>query len=146
MITQRPRTFRALTLSVLATTGVFVLPNASAVEGTGFSVDQQCIITVLNSENPQNCPSQDFNLELDTLEVLIHSVEQNRVTLNLQPLYEEKYINDSSRYLVAVQYYTVSGKASGEVVTYTPQQLSAVKAQDGSTLLTLTLPSTPKEG
>ena len=146
MITQRPRTFRALTLSVLATTGVFVLPNASAVEGTGFSVDQQCIITILNSENPQNCPSQDFNLELDTLEVLIHSVEQNRVTLNLQPLYEEKYINDSSRYLVAVQYYTVSGKASGEVVTYTPQQLSAVKAQDGSTLLTLTLPSTPKEG
>lgn len=146
MITQRPRTFRALTLSVLATTGVFVLPNASAVEGTGFSVDQQCIITILNSENPQNCPSQDFNLDLDTLEVLIHSVEQNRVTLNLQPLYEEKYINDSSRYLVAVQYYTVSGKASGEVVTYTPQQLSAVKAQDGSTLLTLTLPSTPKEG
>lgn len=146
MITQRPRTFRALTLSVLATTGVFVLPNASAVEGTGFSVDQQCIITILNSENPQNCPSQDFNLEIDTLEVLIHSVEQNRVTLNLQPLYEEKYINDSSRYLVAVQYYTVSGKASGEVVTYTPQQLSAVKAQDGSTLLTLTLPSTPKEG
>ena len=125
---------------------MFVLPNASAVEGTGFSVDQQCIITILNSENPQNCPSQDFNLELDTLEVLIHSVEQNRVTLNLQPLYEEKYINDSSRYLVAVQYYTVSGKASGEVVTYTPQQLSAVKAQDGSTLLTLTLPSTPKEG
>lgn len=146
MITQRPRTFRALTLSVLATTGVFVLPNASAVEGTGFSVDQQCIITILNSENPQNCPSQDFNIELDTLEVLIHSVEQNRVTLNLQPLYEEKYINDSSHYLVAVQYYTVSGKASGEVVTYTPQQLSAVKAQDGSTLLTLTLPSTPKEG
>lgn len=146
MITQRPRTFRALTLSVLATTGMFVLPNASAVEGTGFSVDQQCIITILNSENPQNCPSQDFDLELDTLEVLIHSVEQNRVTLNLQPLYEEKYINDSSRYLVAVQYYTLSGKASGEVVTYTPQQLSAVKAQDGSTLLTLTLPSTPKEG
>ncbi|WP_141754201.1 hypothetical protein [Rothia sp. HMSC068F09] len=73
-------------------------------------------------------------------------MEQNRVTLNLQPLYEEKYISDSSRYLVAVQYYTVSGKASGEVATYTPQQLSAVKAQDGSTLLTLTLPSTPKEG
>ena len=146
MITQRPRTFRALTLSVLATTGMFVLPNASAVEGTGFSVDQQCIITILNSENPQNCPSQDFSIELDTLEVLIHSVEQNRVTLNLQPLYEEKYISDSSHYLVAVQYYTVSGKASGEVVTYTPQQLSAVKAQDGSTLLTLTLPSTPKEG
>ena len=146
MITQRPRTFRALTLSVLATTGMFVLPNASAVEGTGFSVDQQCIITILNSENPQNCPSQDFDIELDTLEVLIHSVEQNRVTLNLQPLYEEKYISDSSHYLVAVQYYTVSGKASGEVVTYTPQQLSAVKAQDGSTLLTLTLPSTPKEG
>lgn len=146
MITQRPRTFRALTLSVLATTGMFVLPNASAVEGTGFSVDQQCIITILNSENPQNCPSQDFSIELDTLEVLIHSAEQNRVTLNLQPLYEEKYISDSSHYLVAVQYYTVSGKASGEAVTYTPQQLSAVKAQDGSTLLTLTLPSTPKEG
>lgn len=146
MITQQSRTFRALALSVLATTGVFVLPNASAAEGTGFPVDQQCIITILNSENPQNCPSQDFDIELDTLEVLIHSVEQNRVTLNLRPLYEEKYIGDSSRYLVAVQYYTVSGKASGEVVTYTPQQLSTVKAQDGSTLLSLTLPTTPAEG
>lgn len=146
MITQRPRTFRVLSFAVLATTGVFAVPNASAVEGTGFPADQQCIITILNSENPQKCPSQDFDIELDTLEVLIHSVEQNRVTLNLQPLYGEKYTGSSNRYLVAVQYYTTSGKASGDILTYIPQDLSVEKAQDDSTFLAFTLPTTPAEG
>ena len=146
MITQRPRTFRVLSFAVLATTGVFAVPNASAVEGTGFPADQQCIITILNSENPQKCPSQDFDIELDTLEVRIHSVEQNRVTLNLQPLYGEKYTGSSNRYLVAVQYYTTSGKASGDILTYIPQDLSVEKAQDDSTLLAFTLPTTPAEG
>ena len=146
MITQRPRTFRVLSFAVLATTGVFAVPNASAVEGTGFPADQQCIITILNSENPQKCPSQDFDIELDTLEVLIHSVEQNRVTLNLRPLYGEKYTGSSNRYLVAVQYYTTSGEVSGDILTYIPQDLSVEKAQDDSTLLAFTLPTTPAEG
>lgn len=146
MITQRPRTFRVLSFALLATMGVFAVPNASAVEGIGFPVDQQCIITILNSESPQKCPSQDFNIELDTLEVLVHSVEQNRVTLNLQPLYGEKYTGSSNRYLVAVQYYTTSGKASGDILTYIPQDLSVEKVQDDSTLLAFTLPTTPAEG
>ncbi|WP_314415711.1 hypothetical protein [Rothia mucilaginosa] len=68
------------------------------------------------------------------------------MTLNLQPLYGEKYTGSSNRYLVAVQYYTTSGKASGDILTYIPQDLSVEKAQDDSTFLAFTLPTTPAEG
>ncbi|WP_204863198.1 hypothetical protein [Rothia mucilaginosa] len=68
------------------------------------------------------------------------------MTLNLRPLYGEKYTGSSNRYLVAVQYYTTSGEVSGDILTYIPQDLSVEKAQDDSTLLAFTLPTTPTEG
>lgn len=143
-ITQLPKRIHALSLAAALGASAFVLPGASAVEAEAINVND-CLASLMNSEFASNCPYENLELEVDTVEVLVQSVENGKATVKLAPLYEGAYVGDASRVYLVMQYYTSSGSMAASD-TFEPTEIKAERAADGSMLLTFTMPQMPAEG
>lgn len=143
-ITQLPKRIHALSLAAALGASAFVLPGASAVEAEAINVND-CLASLMNSEFASNCPYENLELEVDTVEVLVQSVENGKATVKLAPLYEGAYVGDASRVYLVMQYYTSSGSMAASD-TYEPSALQVERADDGSMLVTFELPQMPQEG
>ena len=143
-ITQLPKRIHALSLAAALGASAFVLPGASATEAEAINVND-CLASLMNSEFASNCPYENLELEVDTVEVLVQSVENGKATVKLAPLYEGAYVGDASRVYLVMQYYTSSGSMAASD-TFEPTEIKAERAPDGSMLLTFTMPQMPAEG
>lgn len=143
-ITQLPKRIHALSLAAALGASAFVLPGASAVEAEAINVND-CLASLMNSEFASNCPYENLELEVDTVEVLVQSVENGKATVKLAPLYEGAYVGDASRVYLVMQYYTSSGSMAASD-TYEPSALQVERADDGSMLVTFEMPQMPQEG
>ena len=143
-ITQLPKRIHALSLAAALGASAFVLPGASATEAEAINVND-CLASLMNSEFASNCPYENLELEVDTVEVLVQSVENGKATVKLAPLYEGAYVGDASRVYLVMQYYTSSGSMAASD-TFEPTEIKAERAADGSMLLTFTMPQMPAEG
>ena len=143
-ITQLPKRIHALSLAAALGASAFVLPGASATEAEAINVND-CLASLMNSEFASNCPYENLELEVDTVEVLVQSVENGKATLKLAPLYEGGYVGDASKAYLVLQYYSTSGALLGSD-TYEPSALQVERADDGSMLVTFEMPQMPQEG
>lgn len=143
-ITQLPKRIHALSLAAALGASAFVLPGASATEAEAINVND-CLASLMNSEFASNCPYENLELEVDTVEVLVQSVENGKATVKLAPLYEGGYVGDASKAYLVLQYYSTSGALLGSD-TYEPSALQVERADDGSMLVTFELPQMPQEG
>ena len=143
-ITQLPKRIHALSLAAALGASAFVLPGASATEAEAINVND-CLASLMNSEFASNCPYENLELEVDTVEVLVQSVENGKATVKLAPLYEGGYVGDASKAYLVLQYYSTSGALLGSD-TYEPSALQVERADDGSMLVTFDMPQMPQEG
>ena len=143
-ITQLPKRIHALSLAAALGASAFVLPGASATEAEAINVND-CLASLMNSEFASNCPYENLELEVDTVEVLVQSVENGKATLKLAPLYEGGYVGDASKAYLVLQYYSTSGALLGSDI-YEPSALQVERADDGSMLVTFEMPQMPQEG
>ena len=143
-ITQLPKRIHALSLAAALGASAFVLPGASATEAEAINVND-CLASLMNSEFASNCPYENLELEVDTVEVLVQSVENGKATVKLAPLYEGAYVGDASRVYLVMQYYTSSGSMAASD-TFEPTEIKAERADDGSMLVTFEMPQMPQEG
>ncbi|WP_304193446.1 hypothetical protein [Rothia mucilaginosa] len=143
-ITRLPKRIHALSLAAALGASAFVLPGASATEAEAINVND-CLASLMNSEFASNCPYENLELEVDTVEVLVQSVENGKATLKLAPLYEGGYVGDASKAYLVLQYYSTSGALLGSD-TYEPSALQVERADDGSMLVTFEMPQMPQEG
>lgn len=143
-ITQLPKRIHALSLAAALGASAFVLPGASATEAEAINVND-CLAALVNNEFDSSCPYEDLEIEVDTVEVLVQSVENGKATLKLAPLYEGGYVGDASKAYLVLQYYSTSGALLGSD-TYEPSALQVERADDGSMLVTFEMPQMPQEG
>lgn len=143
-ITQLPKRIHALSLAAALGASAFVLPGASATEAEAINVND-CLASLMNSEFASNCPYENLELEVDTVEVLVQSVENGKATVKLAPLYEGGYVGDASKAYLVLQYYSTSGALLGSDI-YEPSALQVERADDGSMLVTFEMPQMPQEG
>ena len=101
-ITRLPKRIHALSLAAALGASAFVLPGASATEAEAINVND-CLTALVNSEFDSNCPYEDLELEIDTIEIRVQSIKDGQATIKLAPLYEGGYVGDASKvYLSAV--------------------------------------------
>lgn len=143
-ITQLPKRIHALSLAAALGASAFVLPGASATEAEAINVND-CLASLMNSEFASNCPYENLELEVDTIEIRVQSIKDGKATLKLAPLYEGGYVGDASKVYLVLQYYSASGAVLGSD-TYEPSALQVERADDGSMLVTFELPQMPQEG
>ena len=143
-ITLLPKRIHALSIAAALGASAFVLPGASATEAEAINVND-CLASLINSEFASNCPYENLEFEIDTVEVLVQSIENGQATVRLAPLYEGAYVGDASRVYLGVQYYTPSGLMTASD-TFEPADIKTERAADGSMLLTFTMPQMPAEG
>ena len=143
-ITQLPKRIHALSLAAALGASAFVLPGASATEAEAINVND-CLASLMNSEFASNCPYENLELEVDTVEVLVQSVENGKATVKLAPLYEGGYVGDASKAYLVLQYYSTSGALLGSDI-YEPSAMQVERADDGSMLVTFEMPQMPQEG
>lgn len=143
-ITRLPKRIHALSLAAALGASAFVLPGASATEAEAINVND-CLASLISSEFASNCPYENLELEVDTVEVLVQSIENGKATVRLAPLYEGAYVGDASRVYLVMQYYTPSGSMAASD-TFEPTDIKTERATDGSMLLTFTMPQMPAEG
>lgn len=150
MITQLPHCIHALSLVAALGAGAFVAPIASAAETKDFQVYNRYITAEVqsklgNTDGQQGCAPEDFRITDETLEVLLHALDGNRVTVKLIPLYEGSYAGDGADLYVLVQYFTPDGQF-GNYVTFSAFQMSVERSEDGAMLATVTLPEEGRDG
>lgn len=143
-ITRLPKRIHALSLAAALGASAFVLPGASAVEAEAINVND-CLTALDNSEFDSNCPYEDLELEIDTIEIQVQSIKDGQATIKLAPLYEGAYVGDASRVYLVMQYYTPSGSMTASD-TFEPTDIKTERAADGSMLLTFTMPQMLAEG
>lgn len=143
-ITRLPKRIHALSLAAALGASAFVLPGASAVEAEAINVND-CLAALVNSEFDSNCPYEDLELEIDTIEIQVQSIKDGQATIKLTPLYEGGYVGDASKVYLVVQYYGTTGTVLGSD-TYEPSALQVERADDGSMLVTFEMPQMPQEG
>mgnify|MGYP001672438269 FL=1 len=143
-ITRLPKRIHALSLAAALGASTFVLPGASATEAEAINVND-CLASLISSEFASNCPYENLELEVDTVEVLVQSIENGKATVRLAPLYEGAYVGDASRVYLVMQYYTPAGSMTASD-TFEPTDIKTERAADGSMLLTFTMPQMPAEG
>ena len=103
-ITRLPKRIHAFSLVAALGASAFVLPGASAVEAEAINVND-CLAALVNSEFDSNCPYEDLELEIDTIEIQVQSIKDGQATIKLTPLYEGGYVGDASKVYLVVQYY-----------------------------------------
>lgn len=143
-ITRLPKRIHAFSLAAALGASAFVLPGASAVEAEAINVND-CLTALVNSEFESNCPYEDLELEIDTIEIQVQSIKDGQATIKLAPLYEGGYVGDASKVYLVVQYYGTTGTVLGSD-TYEPSALQVERADDGSMLVTFEMPQMPQEG
>lgn len=143
-ITRLPKRIHALSLATALGAGVFVLPGASAAEAIAINVNA-CLDSLVNSNFESECPYENLELEIDTIEVRVQSIKDGKATVQLAPLYEGGYVGDASKVYLVMQYYNTSGEMQGSDI-YDSSALQIERAQDGSMLLTFDMPQMPQEG
>ena len=143
-ITRLPKRIHAFSLAAALGASAFVLPGASAVEAEAINVND-CLTALVNSEFDSNCPYEDLELEIDTIEIRVQSIKDGQATIKLAPLYEGGYVGDASKVYLVVQYYGTTGTVLGSD-TYEPSALQVERADDGSMLVTFEMPQMPQEG
>lgn len=143
-ITRLPKRIHAFSLVAALGASAFVLPGASAVEAEAINVND-CLTALVNSEFDSNCPYEDLELEIDTIEIRVQSIKDGQATIKLAPLYEGGYVGDASKVYLVLQHYSTTGALLGSD-TYEPSALQVERADDGSMLVTFELPQTPQEG
>ena len=143
-ITRLPKRIHAFSLVAALGASAFVLPGASAVEAEAINVND-CLTALVNSEFDSNCPYEDLELEIDTIEIRVQSIKDGQATIKLAPLYEGGYVGDASKVYLVVQYYGTTGTVLGSD-TYEPSALQVERADDGSMLVTFEMPQMPQEG
>lgn len=143
-ITRLPKRIHAFSLVAALGASAFVLPGASAVEAEAINVND-CLAALVNSEFDSNCPYEDLELEIDTIEIQVQSIKDGQATIKLTPLYEGGYVGDASKVYLVVQYYGTTGTVLGSD-TYEPSALQVERADDGSMLVTFEMPQMPQEG
>lgn len=143
-ITRLPKRIHAFSLAAALGASAFVLPGASAVEAEAINVND-CLAALVNSEFESNCPYEDLELEIDTIEIRVQSIKDGQATIKLAPLYEGGYVGDASKMYLVVQYYGTSGALLG-TDTYEPSAMQVERADDGSMLVTFEMPQMPQEG
>ncbi len=143
-ITRLPKRIHAFSLVAALGASAFVLPGASAVEAEAINVND-CLAALVNSEFDSNCPYEDLELEIDTIEIQVQSIKDGQATIKLAPLYEGGYVGDASKVYLVVQYYGTSGALLG-TDTYEPSAMQVERADDGSMLVTFEMPQMPQEG
>ena len=143
-ITRLPKRIHAFSLAAALGASAFVLPGASAVEAEAINVND-CLTALVNSEFDSNCPYEDLELEIDTIEIRVQSIKDGQATIKLAPLYKGGYVGDASKVYLVVQYYGTTGTVLGSD-TYEPSALQVERADDGSMLVTFEMPQMPQEG
>lgn len=143
-ITRLPKRIHTFSLVAALGASAFVLPCASAVEAEAINVND-CLAALVNSEFDSNCPYEDLELEIDTIEIRVQSIKDGQATIKLAPLYEGGYVGDASKMYLVVQYYGTSGALLG-TDTYEPSAMQVERADDGSMLVTFEMPQMPQEG
>lgn len=143
-ITRLPKRIHTFSLVAALGASAFVLPCASAVEAEAINVND-CLAALVNSEFDSNCPYEDLELEIDTIEIQVQSIKDGQATIKLAPLYEGGYVGDASKMYLVVQYYGTSGALLG-TDTYEPSAMQVERADDGSMLVTFEMPQMPQEG
>lgn len=143
-ITRLPKRIHALSLAAALGASAFVLPGASAVEAEAINVNE-CLAALVNSEFDSNCPYEDLEIEVDTIEIRVQSIKDGKATLKLAPLYEGGYVGDASKVYLVMQYYGTTGTLLGSD-TYEPSAMQVERADDGSMLVTFEMPQMPQEG
>lgn len=143
-ITRLPKHIHALSLAAALGASAFVLPSASAVEAEAINVNE-CLAALVNSEFDSNCPYEDLEIEVDTIEIRVQSIKDGKATLKLAPLYEGGYVGDASKVYLVMQYYGTPGTLLGSD-TYEPSAMQVERADDGSMLVTFEMPQMPQEG
>ncbi len=143
-ITRLPKRIHAFSLVAALGASAFVLPGASAVEAEAINVND-CLAALVNSEFDSNCPYEDLELEIDTIEIQVQSIKDGQATIKLAPLYEGGYVGDASKMYLVVQYYGTTGTLLGSD-TYEPSAMQVERADDGSMLVTFEMPQMPQEG
>lgn len=143
-ITRLPKRIHALSLAAALGASAFVLPGASAVEAEAINVND-CLASLISSEFASNCPYEDLEIEVDTIEIQIQSIKDGQATIKLAPLYEGGYVGDASRVYLVMQYYDATGTLLGSD-TYEPSAMQVERANDGSMLVTFEMPQMPQEG
>ena len=143
-ITRLPKRIHAFSLVAALGASAFVLPGASAVEAEAINVND-CLTALVNSEFDSNCPYEDLELEIDTIEIQVQSIKDGQATIKLAPLYEGGYVGDASKVYLVVQYYGTTGMLLGSD-TYEPSAMQVERADDGSMLVTFEMPQMPQEG
>lgn len=143
-ITRLPKHIHALSLAAALGASAFVLPSASAVEAEAINVNE-CLAALVNSEFDSNCPYEDLEIEVDTIEIRVQSIKDGKATLKLAPLYEGGYVGDASKVYLVMQYYGTTGTLLGSD-TYEPSAMQVERADDGSMLVTFEMPQMPQEG
>lgn len=143
-ITRLPKRIHALSLAAALGASAFVLPGASAVEAEAINVND-CLAALTNSEFDSNCPYEDLEIEVDTIEIRVQSIKDGKATLKLAPLYEGGYVGDASKVYLVLQYYSTTGALLGSDI-YEPSALQVERADDGSMLATFEMPQMPQEG
>lgn len=143
-ITRLPKRIHALSLAAALGASAFVLPGASATEAEAINVND-CLVSLISSEFASNCPYEDLEIEVDTIEIQIQSIKDGQATIKLAPLYEGGYVGDASRVYLVMQYYDATGTLLGSD-TYEPSAMQVERADDGSMLVTFEMPQMPQEG
>lgn len=143
-ITRLPKRIHALSLAAALGASAFVLPGASAVEAEAINVND-CLAALVNNEFDSSCPYEDLEIEVDTIEIRVQSIEDGKATLKLAPLYEGGYVGDASKVYLVLQSYSTSGALLGSDI-YEPSALQVERADDGSMLVTFEMPQMPQEG
>ena len=143
-ITRLPKRIHALSLAAALGASAFVLPGASATEAEAINVND-CLVSLISSEFASNCPYEDLEIEVDTIEIQIQSIKDGQATIKLAPLYESGYVGDASRVYLVMQYYDATGTLLGSD-TYEPSAMQVERADDGSMLVTFEMPQMPQEG
>lgn len=143
-ITRLPKHIHALSLAAALGASAFVLPGASAVEAEAINVND-CLAALVNSEFDSSCPYEDLEIEVDTIEIRVQSINDGKATLKLAPLYEGGYVGDASKVYLVMQYYGTTGTLLGSD-TYEPSAMQVERADDGSMLVTFEMPQMPQEG
>ena len=143
-ITRLPKRIHALSLAAALGASAFVLPGASATEAEAINVND-CLASLISSEFASNCPYENLELEVDTIEIQIQSIKDGQATIKLAPLYEGGYVGDASRVYLVMQYYDATGTLLGSD-TYEPSAMQVERADDGSMLVTFEMPQMPQEG
>ncbi|WP_314708921.1 hypothetical protein [Rothia mucilaginosa] len=103
------------------------------------------MVSLISSEFASNCPYEDLEIEVDTIEIQIQSIKDGQATIKLAPLYEGGYVGDASRVYLVMQYYDATGTLLGSD-TYEPSAMQVERADDGSMLVTFEMPQMPQEG